>query len=147
MQMGEKLNKSEEINHFFNFNNIEWKFNLSRAPWLGGQFERMVSLVKNALYKTVRKAMLSWRELEEVLLDIENTLNNQPLTYAKDDVECPILTPITIVFGQNTMFPDENLETENKDLCKRFKYIQICKEVVSVALMDKGIYQVFERTS
>ena len=28
-----KLNKSEELNHFFNFNNIEWKFNLSRAPW------------------------------------------------------------------------------------------------------------------
>ena len=114
---------------------------------MGGQFERMVSFVKNALYKTVRKAMLLWRELEEVLLDIENTLNNQPLTYVEDDVEYPILTPITIVFGQNIMFPDENLETENKDLGKRFKYIQICKEVVSVALMDKGIYQVYERTS
>ena len=86
-----KLNKSEELNHFFNFNNIEWKFNLSRAPWWGGQFERMISLVKNALYKTVGKATLSWRELEEVLLDIENTLNNRPLTYVEDDVESPIL--------------------------------------------------------
>ena len=72
-----KLIKSEELNHFFNFNNIEWKFNLSRAAWWGGQFERMVSLVKNALNKTVGKATLSGRELEEVLLDIENTLNNR----------------------------------------------------------------------
>ena len=27
-----KLNKSEELNHFFNFSNIEWKFNLIKAP-------------------------------------------------------------------------------------------------------------------
>ena len=73
-----KLNKSEELNHFFNFNNTEWKFNLSRAPWWSRQFERMISLVKNALYKTVGKATLSRRELEEVLLNIENNLNNQP---------------------------------------------------------------------
>ena len=31
-----KLNKSEELNHFFNFNNIEWKLNLIRALWWGG---------------------------------------------------------------------------------------------------------------
>ena len=61
----EKLNKSEELNHFFNFNNIEWKFNLSRSPWWGGQFQCMVSLVKNELYKNVAKATLSWRKLEE----------------------------------------------------------------------------------
>ena len=67
--MDEKLNKSEELNHFFNFNNIEWEFNLRRVPFWSGQFERMVSLVKNALYKTIWKATLSWRELEEVLLD------------------------------------------------------------------------------
>ena len=52
----------------------------------------MVSLVKNALYKTVGKATLSWKELGEVFLDIENTLNNQLLTYVEDNVEYPILT-------------------------------------------------------
>ena len=31
-----RLNKSEELSHSFNFNNIEWKFNFSRAPWWGG---------------------------------------------------------------------------------------------------------------
>ena len=70
-----KLNKLAKLNHFFNFNNIEWKFNLSRLPWWDGQFERMVSLVKNALYKTIGSATFLLRELEEVLLDIENTLS------------------------------------------------------------------------
>ena len=123
-----KLNKSEELNHFFNFNNTKWKFNLSRAPWWGGRFERTVSLVKNSLYKTIGKATFSWRELEEVLLDIEKTLNNCPLMYVQDDVEYPVLTPNVLIFGQNLALPDQNLETENKDLCKRFKYIRKCKE-------------------
>ena len=99
-----KLNKSEEVNHFFNFNNIEWKFNLNRAPWWSGQFKRMVSPVKNALYKTVGKVTLSWRELEEVFLDIENTLNNRLLTYVEDDVEYLILILNTLIIGQNLGF-------------------------------------------
>ena len=95
---------------------------------VGGQFERMVGLVKNALYKTIGKAILSWRELEEVLLDVENTLNNRPLMYVEDDIEYPILTPNTLIIGQNLLLPKENLETENKDLRRRFKYILKCKE-------------------
>ena len=88
----------------------------------------MISLVKNTLYKTVGKATLLWRELAEVSLDIENTLNNRPLTYVEDDAEYPSLTPNTLVIGQNLMVPDKNLATGNKDLSKRFKYIRKCKE-------------------
>ena len=118
-----KLNKSEEL-----LVSIKWKFNLSRAPWWGGQLERMVGLVKNSLYKIIGKATLSWRELEEVLLDIENTLNNRPLTYVEDDVEYPVLTPNVLIIGQNLSLPDQNPETENKDLHTRFNYIRKCKE-------------------
>ena len=70
-----------------------------------------------------------WRELEEVLLEIENTLNNWPLTYVEDGgAEYPILTPNTLAIGQNLMLSDKNLETENRGLCKRFKYIQKWKK-------------------
>ena len=64
------------------------------------------------------------------LPEIENTLNDRLLTYVEDDVEHPILTPNTLVIDQNLMRPDKNLETENKDLCKRFKYTRKCKEAV-----------------
>ena len=59
---------------------------MSRAPWWGGQFERMVGLVKNALYKTVDKSKLEGHELAEVLKDTETTLNNKPLTYMEEDI-------------------------------------------------------------
>ena len=41
----------------------------------------MVGLMKQCLYKPAGKANLSWEKLEEVLLDIEITLNNRPLNY------------------------------------------------------------------
>ena len=53
-----RINKPEILHHFLNTEGIKWKFNFSRAPWWGGQFERMVGLVKNALYKTVGKSKL-----------------------------------------------------------------------------------------
>lgn len=37
----------------------------------GGQFERMVTLVKRALDKTVGNGTFTWSELQDVLLDIE----------------------------------------------------------------------------
>ena len=64
-------------------------------------------------------------------MEIENNLNNQPWTYVEDDVQYPILTLNTPVTGQNVMLSNKNLETgetENKDLCKRFKCIRKCKE-------------------
>ena len=58
-----RINKSKIFHHFLNTKGIKWKSNLSRTPWWGGQFERMVGLLKNALYKTVGKSKLDWHEL------------------------------------------------------------------------------------
>ena len=62
------------------------RFNLSRAPLWGGQFERMVGIVKGSLYKTIGNGFLTWTELEEVVLDVEVAVNNRPLGYIQDDV-------------------------------------------------------------
>lgn len=50
---------------------------------VGSQFEWMVGLARNSLNKTVTKDLLFWRELKEVLLDIENVLNSRPLNYTE----------------------------------------------------------------
>ncbi|KAK3755571.1 hypothetical protein QZH41_005950 [Actinostola sp. cb2023] len=64
--------RDERVQDFLAQQQIHWQFNLSRAPWWwGGQFERMVGLVKAALYKTIGNGMLSWKELQEVILDVE----------------------------------------------------------------------------
>ena len=78
--------RDEQLHDWLAKQKIAWQFNLSRAPWWGGQFERMVGLVKQALYKTTGKENLRWEELEEVLLDIETVLNNRPLDYVEDDI-------------------------------------------------------------
>ena len=45
-----KVMKNEKVNGYLAKQDIEWRFNLSRAPWWGGQFERLVGLVKSAMY-------------------------------------------------------------------------------------------------
>ena len=54
-----KAVQSEEIHDFMSTQNIKWQFNMSRAPWWGGQFIRMIGIVKTVLYKTVGKALLT----------------------------------------------------------------------------------------
>ena len=125
-----KNNKSEILHHFLNTKVIKWKFNLSRAPWWGGQFQKMVGLVKNALYKTVGKSKLERHELAEVLTDIETTLNKRPLTYMEENVEFPVLTLNSLVLGEQLIIPNEDPENiKDKDIRKCQKYIQKCKEV------------------
>ena len=110
---------------------IHWQFNLSRAPWWGGQFERMVGLVKSALNKSIGNGFLSWGELQEVLLDVEVSLNNRPLSYIEDDVEMPILTPSSLLYLQPNALPElEPHNIEEYDLRKRAKYLRRCKDAL-----------------
>ena len=55
-----------------------------------------LSVSSKELYKTIGKSSLTWYELE-VLMDIEITLNNRPLSYVEDDIQMPILTPNTMI--------------------------------------------------
>ena len=50
------------------------------VPWWGGQYKRLINLTKQSLYKSICKSLLILSGLEEVLLDFEVNLNNQPLT-------------------------------------------------------------------
>jgi hypothetical protein len=121
--------RNEHTHDYLATNDIKWQFNMSRAPWWGGQFERMVALVKQAMYKVVGKALLSREELEDVLMDVELCLNNRPLSYVEDDVDFPVLTPNTMMFGQRYNPPEEDADNvSDRDLRKRARFIQRCKE-------------------
>ena len=75
-----KTQSDEELHAFLSNHSIIWQFNLSHAPWWGGQFERLIGLMKATFYKTVGQGLLSWGELRGVILDIKVT-NNRPLCY------------------------------------------------------------------
>ena len=54
-----RLKESEDRAHYLAKQDIKWQFNLPRAPWKGGQFERLIVLVKN-LFKVIVGAKLKF---------------------------------------------------------------------------------------
>ena len=134
--MGDDVVEDEKLQNWLAQNEIKWQFNLSRAPWGegrggGGQFERMVGLVKQAFYKTVGNGNLKWNELEEIIIDIETALNSRPLCYVEDDVQLPLLTPNAMLFGQPNLIPErDSAAIEERDLRKRAKYLRKCKDAL-----------------
>ena len=121
----EKVNKDELMQEYLIKGEIQWKFNLSRAPWWGGQFKQMVGLVKQCLYKTTRRGNLIQREFEEIVLDIEVTLNNRPLMYVKGDIQMPVLTPNTILYGQPLLVPEEDKGEDIPEMKRQQQYINM----------------------
>ena len=52
--------------------------------------------------------MLTYEELEEVLLDVKSFLNNRPLCYMEEEFEQPVITPNLLLRGQPAHFLEEN---------------------------------------
>ena len=120
--------KDEGTYGFLTQQGIEWKFNLSRASWWGGQFERWIGLVKGSLYKSVGNR-IAFVERTPRSVTVEIALNNRPLDYVEDDIELPILTPSSLLHVQPNTLPE--LEPNHiQDLRKRGKYLGKCKDAV-----------------
>ena len=123
--------KDKHLQTYVSINQIKWQFNLSRAPWWGGQFERLIGLVKSALNKTIGNGLLWWKELQEVLLDVEITLNNGPLSYVEDDMQMHLLTPNAMLFLNGNLLPElQPHHIETTDLRKRAKHLLKCKKAI-----------------
>ena len=113
---------------------IDWRFNIERAPWWGGVFERMIQSTKRCIRKTIGKARLTYDELITVLAEVEMILNSRPLSYIEaDDHEQP-LTPSHLIMGRRIMnLPslesDDSFEDEFKitkeELHDRMKHLTV----------------------
>ena len=103
---------------------IQWRFNLERAPWWGGFFERMVGSVKRCLRKVLGNARLSFDELLTVLSEVEATLNSRPLTYDYDNPGEEVLTPAHLIYGRRLTSLPESPEVEDDIGCnRRYRYV------------------------
>ena len=123
--------KDERVSNLLVTEGIQWQFNLSRAPWWGGQFERMIGLIKQSMYKTIGNGFLSLEELREVILEVEVALNNRPLSYVEEDIQYPVLTPNSLLYGRTNLLPElEPHRVERQDLRKRAKHLRRCKEAL-----------------
>ena len=125
-----KLLKNELVQNHFSSKGIMWRFNLERAAWFGGLFERMIGTVKRSMRKVLGNAKLNFEELVTILTEIESTINNRPLTYQYDDL-LEVLTPSHLLCGRrisslskqvDTSF-DENDNENQSNMTKRFLYL------------------------
>ena len=87
---------------------VEWIFNVEKAPWWGGAFERMVQSTKRCLRKMIGRARFSLDELYTALTEVESILNSRPLSYVSSgDLEEP-LTPSHLLMGRRVLsMPDQ----------------------------------------
>ena len=78
---------------------IEWKWIPERAPWVGGQWERLIQLLKKEMYKICGTGLFSKEEFKMQLLEIERVLNARPLVKCGQD---QVITPNHILNGAPT---------------------------------------------
>jgi hypothetical protein len=124
-------------NHFDDLQ-IEWTFNLERAPWWGGLFERLIKSTKRCLKKILGKASVSYDELLTILSEVEAVLNSRPLTFvSSEDIEEPLtpshlLVRFRILSLPECVCPDDeeddpDYQTTTSDLNRRVRYNVSCK--------------------
>ena len=75
----------EDVQRYLAGIGVEWVFNLERAPWWGGVFERMVRMMKRCLKKMIGRAKLTYDELVTAVIEVESVINSRPLSYVTQD--------------------------------------------------------------
>ena len=80
---------------------LTWKFSNVLSPWEGGVWERLMRSIKEPLRKIMGRASLTYPEFYTLLTDVENMINQRPLTPRSESVDSeePI-TPAHLLIGR-----------------------------------------------
>jgi len=89
----EKAISSSDYNEFLNHHAIKHIRIPVYSSWIGSAWERMLRIVKQCLYKTIKRNTLTYFEFYTLLQEIADAINNRPLTYHADDLNLFPLTP------------------------------------------------------
>ena len=68
--------KDLSVQEYLALQGSQWIFNVERAPWWGGVFERMVRSTKRCLRKMIGRASLTRDELLTAVVEIEAVINS-----------------------------------------------------------------------
>ena len=133
-KMIQSMLKHEDVQAYTSGVNVEWSFNIEKAPWWGGFFERMVKSAKRCLRKMIGQAKFTADELRTAVIEVEAIINSRPLLYiSPDDLEEP-LTPSHLLMGRRVLslpdnlsiiddLEDETFELNPGQITKRMKHL------------------------
>ena len=80
--------KSVAVQGYSTNTGVQWSFNLEKAPWWGGLFERLIKSTKRCLRKTIGQARITYDELLTSVTEVEMVLNSTPYSYVStEDLE------------------------------------------------------------
>lgn len=72
---------------------IDWKMIPPRAPHFGAMWESNVKSLKTHLYRVIGSQLLTYEELQTVLVQIESVMNSRPLNVVSSDPHPEVITP------------------------------------------------------
>ena len=130
-----KLAKSPEVVKTLTENSIKWEFIPPSAPWQGGNWERLIGLMKKELNKLTRNGIFSLEDFDKHLLEVEFILNSRPLCEVGDS---EVITPAHFLNCNNSLenqinamdkelFFEEVLKSR-KEIPALFRQVQILRE-------------------
>ena len=80
-----EMQQDSAVQEHLSSNNIRWKHQTPRSPWMGGHFERLVRTIKASLATAISKKLLTLEEFTTIVKEAENIMNLRPLTYQSNN--------------------------------------------------------------
>ena len=108
---------------------IEWEMIPARSPHFGGLWEAAVKSMKRHLHRTVGLQILSFEELNTIVIQIEGILNSRPLSAKSSDPnDLQPITPAHFLLGKSAKdLPTVHQLDAKMDLGQRFKLLEAIK--------------------
>lgn len=126
-----KTFKSSEVKSFMSRSNVHQRFILPASPWWGGFYERLVRSVKTSLKKILKRALVTFEELQTILCEIESVINSRPLCYTSNDDINASITPNHLIFGRNLNVPSTTPFSDDINAIDCTKRIDHLKSLLS----------------
>ena len=118
---------------------------MSRAPWWGGFFERLIGIMKRSLSKSIGRSLLKFPEIEEALIDVKASINYRPLLNQGKEFEQPVITPNIVMRGRPLpIVEDLDLIGDETEVSRRMKLLQRSKPQLRQRFMNEYIHALEE---
>lgn len=103
---------------------IEWKMIPPRAPNFGALWEGNIKSMKTHLYRVIGNQLLTYEELQTVLIQIECILNSRPLCVLSSDPHPEVLTPAHFLMSTPLQYlPAADMSEQRVNLLERKKLL------------------------
>ena len=97
---------------------------------------------RSGLPKSIGRRLFKFAEMEEVLIDVENSMNNRPLLYQDEAFEQPVIIPNNPLRGRPLLSVEEDLQLigDEAEVTKRMRLLQRNKRQLRQRFMNGYVH-------